>query len=205
MMQIPWNGFYHDGAHAIFETLEAYLEWYRGRGGSIKSGSIAYEASEKVGIFFPRSLLVKKDLDLINHLIAGLEKRGIFPVPVFAQKKEYGGPDCPDPETHLGLLKGVDLIINCEASFLLQMPAGEETRPTILETLGVPVIQAVHSSAKTKEKWEKAKFCSPACYWKSLIGSRGEKTSRWKSELHEEEKVLCACGCGQQIFMLVPV
>ncbi|MFH1243193.1 MAG: cobaltochelatase subunit CobN, partial [Pseudomonadota bacterium] len=155
MMQIPWNGFYHDGAHAIFETLEAYLEWYRGRGGSIKSGSIAYEASEKVGIFFPRSLLVKKDLDLINHLIAGLEKRGIFPVPVFAQKKEYGGPDCPDPETHLGLLKGVDLIINCEASFLLQMPAGEETRPTILETLGVPVIQAVHSSAKTKEEWEK--------------------------------------------------
>ena len=149
-MQISWNGYYHYGSEAIFETLEAYLEWYRGR-----SESIDYEASQKVGIFFPRSLFVKKDLDLIDLLIGGLEKRGIFPMAVFAQKKEYGGPDCPDPETNLELLKGVDLIINCEASFLLQMPEGEEIHPTILETLDVPVIQAVHSSARTEEEWKK--------------------------------------------------
>ena len=149
-MGIPWNGFYHYGAQAIFERSEAYLEWYRGR-----RGSIDYEASQKVGIFFPRSLLVKKDLDLIDHLIAGLEERAVFPVPLFAQKREYGGPDCPDPETNLELLRGVDLIINCEAAFLLQSPEGEETRPTILESLDVPVIQAVHSSARTRDEWEK--------------------------------------------------
>ena len=154
-MQIPWNGFYHYGSEAIFETLGAYLEWYRGRGGSIRRVSINYEASQKVGIFFPRSLLVKRDLDLIERLIAGLEERAIFPVPVFAQKREYGGPDCPDPETNLEPLKGVDLIINCEASFLFQMSEGEEDRHTILETLEVPVIQAVHSSARTRDEWEK--------------------------------------------------
>lgn len=154
-MEIPWNGFYHYGAQAVFGTFEAYLEWYQDRNEPIRSDSIAYEASQKVGVFFPRSLLVKRYLDLIDCLIAGLENRGIFPVPVFAQKKEYGGPDCPDPEINLALLKGVDLIINCEAAFLLQMPDGEETRSTILETLDVPVIQAVHSSSRTEAEWKK--------------------------------------------------
>lgn len=149
-MQLPWKGCYHHGAQALFETLEAYLQWYAGR-----NEVVDYETTQKVGIYFPRSLLVKKDLELIDRLIRGLEERGLCPVPVFAQKKEYGGPKCPDPEVSLSLLRGVDLIINCEAAFLIPMPARQEKCPTILEDLDVPVIQTIHSSARTEAEWEK--------------------------------------------------
>ncbi len=148
-MEIPWNGFYHHEARDLFETRGAYLKWYGAR-----PAAMDYGASQKVGIFFPRSLLKKKDLDLVDRLITGLEKRKVFPIAVFAQKQEYGGTDCPDPEENLALLKGVDLIINCEASFLLKRTEAEAVTPTILEALNVPVIQAVHSSSRTKVEWE---------------------------------------------------
>ena len=47
------------------------------------------------------------------------------------------------------------MIINCDSAFLLPAPVGEKPGPTILETLNVPIIQAVHSSAKTQDTWEK--------------------------------------------------
>jgi cobaltochelatase CobN len=149
-MDIPWIGYYHYEGQRFFQGFNDYRKWYEGQ-----FHYISYEPSDKVGIFFPRSLLVKKDMDLINLLITELEKRRIFPVPVFAQKKEYGGPDCPGTKAGLELLAGVDLIINCESSFLIQTPLGDETGSTILEELNVPVIQAVHSSAKTEEEWGK--------------------------------------------------
>ena len=150
-MDIPWIGYYHYKSKRYFEKFDDYHMWYESR-----SDSISYESSDKVGIFFPRSLLIKKDLDLINLLIGELENRKIFPVPVFAQRKEYGGPGCPDTEVSLELLKGVDLIINCESSFLLQRPVGEETGSTILEELDVPIIQVIHSSARTEEQWKQS-------------------------------------------------
>lgn len=149
-MSIPWIGYYHFKGEAIFAGFDQYRTWYKDLDGPVK-----YASSSKVGIFFPRSLLVKKNMELIRLLIIGLEKRGIFPVPVFTQRREYGGPDCPGPEAGLALLRGVDLIINCESSFLLPVPKGAEAPSTILEELGVPVIQTVHSSGKTREEWEK--------------------------------------------------
>ena len=119
-MNLPWIGYYHYEDEKIFPQINEYYQWYKQR-----TGAPDYQSSDKVGIFFPRSLLVKKDTDLINLLIRNLEKRGIFPVPVFAQKKDYGGQDCPDTEAGISLLKGVDLVINCESSFLLPTPIGE--------------------------------------------------------------------------------
>jgi len=150
-MDIPWIGFYHYEDERIFHRFDEYHEWYESR-----SDSIRLQSSDKVGIFFPRGLLIKKDIDLIDSLIKGLEKRNIFPFPVFAQKKEYGGQDCPDAKAGLELLKGVDLIINCESSFLLQIPVGEETGSTILEELDVPIIQTIYSSSRTEKEWQKS-------------------------------------------------
>ncbi|RZB33081.1 MAG: cobaltochelatase CobN [Desulfobacteraceae bacterium Eth-SRB2] len=150
-MNIPWIGYYHGESERIFREFNDYRIWYENR-----SDSVRYESSEKIGIFFPRTLFIKKNMDLIDLLIRELENRKIFPVPVFAQKKEYGGPDCPDPEAGLELLKGVDLIINCESSYLLQTPIGQEAGATILEKLDVPIIQTVYSSSRTEEEWKKS-------------------------------------------------
>ncbi len=150
-MNLPWIGYYHYEDEKIFPEINEYHKWYKQR-----TGAPDYQSSDKVGIFFPRSLLVKKDTDLINLLIRNLEKRGIFPVPVFAQKKDYGGEGCPDAETGISLLKGVDLVINCESSFLLPIPIGEEAGSTILEELDVPIIQSVYSSSWTEEEWRKS-------------------------------------------------
>lgn len=43
--------------------------------------------------------------------------------------------------------------------------------------------------------FERAKFCSKECYWESLKGNK----LNYKEELHKEEKVFCACGCGTLI------
>ena len=150
-MDIPWIGYYHYEGEKIFREFNDYLTWYESR-----SDSVCHRTSDKVGIFFPRSLLVKKDVDLIHLLIGQLEKRNIFPVPVFAQKRDYGGEGCPDAEAGIRLLKGVDLIINCESSFLLQIPIGEETGSTILEELDVPIIQTIYSRSRTEEEWRKS-------------------------------------------------
>jgi cobaltochelatase CobN len=150
-MDIPWIGYYHYEGERYFKEFNGYQIWYESR-----SNALSYESSDKIGIFFPRNLLIKKDMDLINLLIKESEKRKIFPVPVFAQKTEYGGPGCPGAEAGLELLKGVDLIINCESSFLLQTPISEEIESTILEELDVPIIQAIHSSARTEEEWQKS-------------------------------------------------
>ena len=150
-MNIPWIGYYHYEGERIFREFNDYLIWYADR-----SDSISHQSSDKVGIFFPRNLLIKKDIDLIHLLIRKLEERKIFPVPVFAQRKEYGGQDCPDAEVGIRLLKGVDLIINCESSFLLQIPIGEETGSTILEELNVPIIQTIYSGSRTEEEWKKS-------------------------------------------------
>ena len=81
-MEIPWIGYYHPESESVFQELVDYVRWYESR-----PDSLMYEDVDKVGIFFPRMLLVKKDLDLINLLIRELGKRKILPVPVFAQKK----------------------------------------------------------------------------------------------------------------------
>ena len=150
-MDIPWIGYYHYEGERIFREFNDYRIWYENR-----SDSISYHSSDKVGIFFPRSLLIKKNIDLIHLVIRELEKRNIFPVPVFAQKKDYGGQGCPDAEAGISLLKGVDFIINFESSFLLQTPIGEETGSTILEELDVPIIQTVYSSSRTEKEWGKS-------------------------------------------------
>jgi cobaltochelatase CobN len=150
-MDIPWVGYYHCEGERIFREFNEYRIWYENR-----SDSASYQCSDKIGIFFPRTLFIKKNMDLIDLLIGELENRKIFPVPVFAQKKEYGGLDCPDSEAGLELLKGVDLIINCESSYLLQIPIGQEAGATILEELDVPIIQTVYSSSRTEEEWKKS-------------------------------------------------
>jgi len=121
-MDMPWIGYYHYEGERIFQEFNDYRKWYEKR-----FDTISDQSSDKVGIFFPRNLLIKKDIHLIHLLIQELEKRKIFPVPVFAQKKDYGGQGCPDAEVGIELLKGVDLVINCESSFLLQTPIREET------------------------------------------------------------------------------
>ncbi|RLD17317.1 MAG: cobalt chelatase, partial [Caldiserica bacterium] len=105
----------------------------------------------KVGIFFSRSLLMKNDLKLVDLLIRKLEERNIEVMAVFAQKKEYGGEGL---EEGIKLLKGVDLIINLESSFLIQQPMLEE-RKNILEEIGVPIIQTIYSSSRTEKEWRK--------------------------------------------------
>ena len=43
--------------------------------------------------------------------------------------------------------------------------------------------------------FERAKYCSKKCYHESLKGNK----LHFKPELHNNEKILCACGCGQEI------
>ncbi|OIN96200.1 hypothetical protein AUJ66_07125 [Candidatus Desantisbacteria bacterium CG1_02_38_46] len=163
MKKEPWIGFYHPGCNSVFQQKADYVRWYEKQQPHLK-----YCASKKVGIFFSRSQWIKKDMRLVNLLLEELEKRKIFPVAVFAQAREYGGPGCPGLEPGLKLLKGVDFIINLQSSFLVQSAIGKESLPGILEDIGVPIMQAVHESSRTETEWkENPQGLSPSVqiYW----------------------------------------
>ncbi|MCK9275008.1 MAG: cobaltochelatase subunit CobN [Syntrophales bacterium] len=147
--EFPWIGLYHNSSDRVFCDIDEYRAWHEAH--ICRRGDSGYKGI--VGIFFPHSLLVKKDLKLIDSLIGALEERMILPVPLFAKRKEYAGPDVPDAAEALAGFRGVDLIINCESSFLLQKDPEKAANGTILETLNVPVVQTVYSSGRTEEEW----------------------------------------------------
>jgi len=69
------------------------------------------------------------------------------------------------------------------------MPLSKPTKPC--EVCGKLIIRG-----RDHKAFERAKFCSKNCYWKNL---KGKESPNYKSELHTEEKVQCACGCGTLI------
>jgi len=147
--EFPPIGLYHTRSDRVFTDVGEYRAWYEAR--PCRRGDSEYKGA--VGIFFPQSLLVKKDLKLVDSLIGALEARMIMPVPLFSKRREYAGPDAPDAAEALAQFRGVDLIINCESSFLLPNAPGKAAGGTILEALNVPVLQTVYSSGRTEEEW----------------------------------------------------
>jgi cobaltochelatase CobN len=142
----------------------SHLPWF----GIHRETAGASAQSPKVGLFFPRSLKVKGDLALVDIMSVLLEGKGVGVKAVFAQKKEYGGPDCPGLAAGLSLLRGVDLVINMDSAVLLESASRSENAPTLLEELGVPVVQTVYSSSRTEKEWrESPQGLSPSnqVYW----------------------------------------
>ncbi|MBU4134490.1 cobaltochelatase subunit CobN, partial [bacterium] len=154
MKEIPWAGYYYPKYGAAARRPRSLV---------LNKKSIG-----KAGILFPRSLLIKKDLESVDLLIRKFEQKNILPVAVFAQKEDYGGAGCQGLKAGLELLKDVDLIINLESSFLIQKPIGEDKTKSLLEEINVPVIQTIYSSSRTEQEWrENPQGISPAAqiYW----------------------------------------
>jgi len=109
-----WYGFYHPKATTIFTTLADYEQWYAQNIRPIKD-------LFRVGLYFSRDMVEKNNLRVIKAIIREIEKRErLIPIPLFAQNKEYAGPDCPEAEDILKLFSGCDLIINLTSSFLIK-------------------------------------------------------------------------------------
>ena len=70
------KGIYHPRAPKPFESLTAYLEWYRGQ-------KLVPANAPLAGILFYQTNVKVHDLEHIDALIGALEKRGIGAVPVF--------------------------------------------------------------------------------------------------------------------------
>lgn len=128
--QIPWSGYYYK------------TQWEKDK--KIKG---------KVGIFLPRSLIIKDDLELVDLLINKLEERDIKVIAVFAQRKEFGGPGCPGLKPGWELLKGVDLIVNLQPFSLVE---GSIDKEDILKKINVPIIQTIYSSSQTEKEWRES-------------------------------------------------
>lgn len=128
--------------------MKASLPW----SGVYRESEARADALGTVGLFLPYSLVVKGDTALADMLFDRLVSRGAGVKAVFAQKKEYGGADCPGLRAGLERLQGVDLVINLDSAVLVE-GASKAGAPTPLESLGVPVLQAVHSSSRTEKEW----------------------------------------------------
>ncbi|MEW5692142.1 MAG: cobaltochelatase subunit CobN [Candidatus Hydrogenedentota bacterium] len=150
--KIPFTGFYYPESEIIFKNITKYLNWYRKK----KPIDFTGKTLHKVGIFFSHSLILRKNLRGIDALILELEKNNIIPVPVFSQHKAYSDTDCPGYNVDLKLLKNTDAIINCVSSFLYLKDIKSDNNKTVLDIIDVPVFQAVCSTGRTEEEWEKS-------------------------------------------------
>lgn len=68
----PVHAFYHPAAPALFDSLEAYLDWYRQR----KDGHAYDPKALNLGLLIHHANVRRKDLGAWDALIAATEKRG---------------------------------------------------------------------------------------------------------------------------------
>jgi len=148
------TGFYHPDSNTYFTDFNEYLKWYENKKFNSSDDTEKYP---KVGIFFSRHLILRKNLLGINSLIYELEKNDIIPVPVFSQQKEHSTIKCNGYSIDIGQLKNTDAIINCVSSFILNEKIIDNNENTILNIIDVPIFHAVCSTGQTEEEWRNNK------------------------------------------------
>jgi cobaltochelatase CobN len=142
-----WMGIFYPSANNIFNNYKKYYIWYKS-----KYNRFMIDTKPKIGILFPRSLWINDDLQCIKVLIEKLEKKGLFPIPVFSEKKGHGGTDCPTNIDALKYFKNCDIIINLQSSFLI-CDFEKNKSDELLKKLNIPIIQGIHLSHQNYEDW----------------------------------------------------
>jgi cobaltochelatase CobN len=107
------------------------------------------EAKGTVAISFYRALVQSGETKPVEAMIEALQAEGLRPLPVFAYSLKDA--DCIGTLTSIFRKGGPEVVINATA-FAVSAP-GASRKPTVLESVGSVVLQAIFS-ASSREAWE---------------------------------------------------
>jgi cobaltochelatase CobN len=133
------TGIYHPRAKEPFESLSAYLTWYRAQ-------RLVPESAPLAGILFYQTNYKVHDLEHLDALIAGLEKHGIGAVPVFGWPVSSLTPFLGEPgKSPLRLL------------YSFNLGFAQSADSDMLERYGLHVIDLM-TSRDSYANWSKSAF-----------------------------------------------
>ena len=131
-------GIYHPEANGFFGETKDYLNWQKRRDIPLQ---------RKVGIIFYYAQLMEGGVAEVDALVAQCEKKGLCAIPVFSTGVEKD-PD-PDWTRYLADCEGLGVIISCMAGRLLR----QKEDITLLEKIGIPIVQTLRSYSQTADEW----------------------------------------------------
>ncbi len=131
-MVLPEDAIYHPEAKKLFESLDAYLEWYESEPGKPTAGILFYKRYYATG-----------DLKVINELIESLEERGITVIAAYQETSPF-------------LLEEAkpDIILSMK-SFRISYYSPEEGLKD-LERIDVPVMNLIQLSSENETEWRES-------------------------------------------------
>ena len=139
----PVHSFYHPAAPALFDTLDAYLAWYRRRG-----DGHAYDARAlSLGMVIHHASIRRKDTKSWDALIAETERRGHNAIALVG-----------DASPHLLLFQQggrtrIDALLHGGEGLNFKNPAAGRA---LAAQLGVPVLMALNHHRLTPEEYRAA-------------------------------------------------
>ncbi|MGD9162902.1 MAG: cobaltochelatase subunit CobN, partial [Desulfobacteraceae bacterium] len=164
---VPWEGLYHPAKDGIFDTVDAYLEWYDAYWDEKEVSREILSEKSSVGILFSRHAWVNNNLDIEDMLIRNLEDLGMKVIPVFSNSvkdsekgcKGSGEVVCENFIDENGSSR-INALIKMQffplARTREQNNAGQSVAwdsVEILKKLDVPVFCPFNSSYKTIDEW----------------------------------------------------
>ncbi|MCK4731758.1 MAG: cobaltochelatase subunit CobN, partial [Methanophagales archaeon] len=131
-MVLPEDAIYHPEAKNLFESLDAYLEWYEPEPGKPTAGILFYKRYYATG-----------DLKVINELIESLEERGINVIAAYQKTNPF-------------LLEEAkpDILLSMK-SFRISYYSPEEGLKD-LERIDVPVMNLIQLSSENETEWRES-------------------------------------------------
>jgi len=137
----PAQGFYHPDASALFDSLEAYLDWYRGR--SKTANQHQYDPQRlTLGLFFHVTTYQQKQQVHADALVRAIERRGHNAVAMTFRSNPVVTAFERDGQSV------VDALIFVGSTLSLR---DRETSLADAARLGVPVLGAFHHSSMDRQ------------------------------------------------------
>jgi len=160
--KMPWHGIYHPDAECLFESLDDYMQWYKG-----KRKEKEKKGKHTVGLLLYRNSWLEGDTAVYDAVIREFERKGVNVVPVISSgfgNKDFGIENNEVVLNRYFIVDGkpiIDLLVNFQVFFLVPRAIEGWDSSTneieILKKLNVPVIQAVCSHYQTLDEWRKSK------------------------------------------------
>jgi cobaltochelatase CobN len=153
---VPWEGIHHPLLEGVYGTTLDYLDAYRARLGTPRSGW--------VGLLYSRSNWVNRNLEVETALIGELERLGLGVIPVFfysikdAAMGNLSGAECIERYFLNGGMALVQGIVKLTSFFLASHSGGvkESDAPPgveLMKLLNIPLFSPLISYYRNEEQW----------------------------------------------------
>uniref|UniRef100_A0A0G4FNK7 magnesium chelatase n=1 Tax=Chromera velia CCMP2878 TaxID=1169474 RepID=A0A0G4FNK7_9ALVE len=154
---LPSKGIWHPVADEVFESTEAYLEWYDKV--HCPEAGIDVDRAPTVGVLVQKSHINTKDAAHYTSFIAELEAMGLRVVTIYSAGLDYSGPleeffyDKNGKPT-------VDSVVNLTGFALVGGPASQDHTKAVkvLQKLNRPYLCALPLVFQTFEEWKKSEL-----------------------------------------------